>query len=168
MLATATKNQILLARVVVGIIVAFLLAGVFTYGFSAEVRARTWHDLLERPDAVMRFRFLLQPVMAAFAALHDGVEDAKLRRKPYLWTLLNSASERGGRLAEGVIATARILLLGLVMDTVYQLIVFKTFYPAQAVIIAIVLGFVPYLLLRGPFHRIARWRGVGSNADGNR
>jgi tryptophan-rich sensory protein len=154
--------------VVVALIIAFLLAGAFTYGFSAEVRERTWHDLLERPDAVMRFRFILQPVMAIIAALHDGIEDAKLGRSPYIWTLLNSASERSGRLAEGVIATARILLLGLVMDTIYQLIVFKTLYPAQAVIIAIALGFIPYLLLRGPIQRIARWRGVRPSADGSR
>jgi hypothetical protein len=168
MLAAATKNQILLARVVVGLIVAFLLAGAFTYGFSAEVRERTWHDLLDRPDGVMRFRFILQPVMAIIAALHDGIEDAKLGRSPYLWTLLNSASERSGRLAEGVIATARILLLGLVMDTIYQLIAFENFYPAQAVIVAIALGFIPYLLLRGPIERIARWRGVGPSANGSR
>ena len=166
MLATATKNQILLARVVVGLIAAFLLAGAFTYGFSAEVRARTWHDLLERPDAMMRFRFIFQPIMALIAALHDGIEDAKLGRSPYIWTLLNSAAERSGRLAEGMIATARILLLGLVMDAIYQLIVFETFYPAQAVIIAIALGFVPYLLLRGPIERVARWRGVGPSANG--
>jgi hypothetical protein len=168
MLATATKNQILLARVVVAIIIAFLIAGALTYGFSAEVRQRTWHDLLQRPDEVMRFRFILQPAMAVLAALHDGIQDAKLGRSPYLWTLLNSAAERSGRLAEGVIATARILLLGLCMDTVYQLIVFKTFYPAQAVIVAIVLGFIPYLLLRGPIARIARWRRGGPSTDGSR
>jgi hypothetical protein len=168
MLASATKKQILLARVVVGLIIAFLLAGAFTYGFSAEVRERTWHDLLDRPGGVMRFRFVLQPGMAVIAALHDGIEDAKLGRSPYIWTLLISAAERSGRLAEGVISTARILLLGLCMDTVYQLIVFKTFYPAQAVIVAIALGYVPYLLLRGPVHRIARWRGVGSSADRSR
>jgi tryptophan-rich sensory protein len=168
MLATATKNQIVLARVVVAIIIAFLIAGALTYGFSAEVRQRTWHDLLQRPDEVMRFRFILQPAMAVLAALHDGIQDAKLGRSPYLWTLLNSAAERSGRLAEGVIATARILLLGLCMDTVYQLIVFKTFYPAQAVIVAIVLGFIPYLLLRGPIARIARWRRGGPSPDGSR
>ncbi len=168
MLATATKNQILLARVVVALIIAFLVAGALTYGFSAEVRERTWHDLLERPDAVMRFRFILQPIMAAIAALRDGVEDARLGRSPYIWTLLNSASERSGRLAEGVISTARILLLGLCMDTVYQLIAFKTFYPAQAVIVAIVLGFIPYLLLRGPIHRVVRWWRGGTPVDGSR
>jgi hypothetical protein len=158
MSATATKNQILLARVVVGLIIAFLVAGAVTYGFSGQVRERFWQDLLERPDQLMRFRFILQPIMAAIAALHDGAEDARLGRSPYIWVLLSSPSERVGRLAEGVVSTARVLLLGLCMDTVYQLIVLKTFYPAEAVAVAITLGFVPYLLLRGPIHRIVRWR----------
>ena len=43
------------------------------------------------------------------------------------------------------------------MDTIYQVIEFKTFYPVESVIVAIVLAFVPYVLLRGPFARIARW-----------
>ena len=41
------------------------------------------------------------------------------------------------------------------MDTVYQWVVFKTFYPAQAAVIAILLAFVPYFLFRGPIERIA-------------
>jgi tryptophan-rich sensory protein len=165
MVKTASKNQILLARVVVVLIIAFLVAGAFTYGFSADVRERFWHDLLERPDQLMRFRFVLQPIMAAIAALHDGIEDAGLGRSPYIWTLLSSPSERAGRMAEGVISTARVLLLGLCMDTVYQLIVLKAFYPAEAVAVAITLGFIPYLLLRGPIHRIARWRRGRASAD---
>jgi hypothetical protein len=38
----AARNQILLARVVVGLTVAFLVAGAVTYGFSAQVRERFW------------------------------------------------------------------------------------------------------------------------------
>jgi hypothetical protein len=165
MLATVSKNQVLLARVVVVLMIAFLLAGALIYGVSAEIRERFWNDLLDRPDGVMRFRFVLQPVMAAIAALRDGVEDAKLGRSPYIWTLVYSQSERGGRLAEGVISTARVLLLGLCMDTVYQLIALNTFYPGEAVVIAIALAFVPYLILRGPVARIARRRRGGPSSD---
>ena len=160
MLATATKTQILMARVVVVIIVAFLVAGVVTYGFSAEVRDRVWHDLLERPSHLFRFRFILQPVMAGIAALHDGIADARMGRTPYFWALVTRSSRLLG-LEEGVISTERVLLLGLVMDTIYQLIVLKTFYPAEAAIVAIVLGFIPYLLLRGPITRFALYRRAG-------
>ena len=52
------------------------------------------------------------------------------------------------------------------MDVIYQLIVFNTLYPGEAVIVAIVLAFVPYLLLRGPFARFAYlWRRRGVHAN---
>ena len=155
---TASKSQIFMARLVVGVIIAFLAAGAVAYGFSAEVRDRVWHDLLERPSHLFRFRFIVQPVMAGIAALHDGIADARNGRPAYLWALIAGSSRRLDLLREGVISTARVLLLGLVMDTIYQLIVLKTFYPAEAVIVAIVLAFIPYLLLRGPIARIARYR----------
>ena len=43
------------------------------------------------------------------------------------------------------------------MDAIYQYQVLKTFYPGEAVIIALALAFVPYLLIRGPVARTARW-----------
>jgi hypothetical protein len=158
MVETASKNQILFARLVIVLMIAFAVFGAVWYGFSAEVRHRVWQQLIDRPTGPMAFRFVLQPVMAAIAALRDGVKDAKSGRSPYFWTLLVNPLERFGRLNEGLISTARIILLGLCMDVIYQLIVLKTFYPGEAVIVATALAFVPYVLLRGPIARIARWR----------
>jgi hypothetical protein len=70
--------------VVVGLTIAFLVAAAVTYGFSAEVRERFWHDLLERPDQLIRFRFILHPIMVAIAALHNAVEDSRLGLRPIL------------------------------------------------------------------------------------
>ena len=61
---------------------------------------------------------------------------------------------------EGLNATARIILLGIVMDAIYQISVLKRFYPVESVIVAVGLGFVPYLVLRGIVTRILLgWRG---------
>ena len=106
----------------------------------------------------MTFRFVLQPVMAAIAAWRDGRKDAGIGRVPYLWALLTRPASLGGRLHEGLVATGRVIILGLVMDVIYQALVFDTFHPVEAVLIALLLAFVPYLLLRGPFARLARWR----------
>jgi hypothetical protein len=47
------------------------------------------------------------------------------------------------------------------MDVIYQLIFLKTFYPVEALIISLVLAFLPYVLIRGPAARIARrWDGA--------
>ena len=164
----ASRTRILLAWIAVALLIVFAALGLLWHGFSAEVRARIWENLLERPSGPMWFRFILQPVMAALAALHDGAEDARLGRSPYLWTLLTDASARIGRLREGVIANARVLLLGLVMDTIYQFLEFKAFYPGEAVVVTLLLAFLPYLLLRGPCERIARWRLRGMGAIDSR
>jgi hypothetical protein len=141
MVETPSKTQILLARLVIVLLIAFTVLGVFWYGFSEEVRHRIWRQLIERPTGPMAFRFILQPVMAGIAALRDGVNDAKSRRSPYFWALLANPFERGHRLYEGLISTARVILLGLCMDAIYQWIVLKTFYPGEAVIVAIALAF---------------------------
>ena len=71
-------------------------------------------------------------------------------------TILTNPEKRAGRLNEALVATAQIILLGLIMDGIYQFKEFETFHPAEAVIIALVLAFLPYLLLRGLFAHIAR------------
>ena len=162
MTETVSKTKILLARFVVALMLAFVVLGVVLYGFSAEVLERIWQNMIDRTGGPMTFRFFLQPIMASIAALYDGIKDARAGRSYYLWTILTDPAKRGGRLHEGLISTARVILLGLCMDVIYQLIEFETFHPAEAVIIALLLAFVPYVLLRGPVARIARWwRGDG-------
>ena len=127
---------------------------------------RVWQNLVDRPGGPMVFRFVLQPIMATIAALRDGVNDARTGRTPFLWTVLTDPAQRGGRLGEALIATARIILLGFAMDTIYQFIEFETFHPAEAMKIALLLAFVPYLVLRGLVTRIARrWVGDGSSSE---
>jgi len=152
-----SKPKLFLARLVVVLMVVFVVVGLAQYGFSAEVRARVWQNLLERSSGAMTFRFILQPIMATIAAFLDGVKDARAGRGPFLETVLTNPAKRAGRLQEAVIATARIILLGLVMDTIYQVIEFETFHPAEAVIVALLFAFVPYVALRGIVSRIARW-----------
>ena len=42
------------------------------------------------------------------------------------------------------------------LDTVYQLIVFRAFYIVQAMIVAFVCAVLPYILLRGPTNLLTR------------
>jgi hypothetical protein len=160
-----SKMQILLARIAVALIVGLAVAGVIRYGVSTEVLARVWRSLVARPGGPMTFRFILQPTMAAIAALRDGVTDARLGRTPYLSALLLGDEPRESRLWEGVLSTSKILILGVVMDIIYQAAVLGQLFPAEAAIIAVLLAFVPYALLRGPIGRIARLR-MGRRASG--
>jgi hypothetical protein len=154
---TEARTQMgLLAKVVVIIGILLMIVGVVWHGISIETIERAWDNLLARPSGPLKFRFILQPTMAAIIAIREGIADARSGRSPFAWTILSNASERGGRLREGLNATAKIILFGLVMDTIYQIIVFKAFYPYEALIIAVLLAFVPYLVIRGLALRIAR------------
>ena len=115
-------------------------------------------DLIHRSDGPMTFRLYLQPTMAFIAALHDGIKDVRLGRAPYWVRFIHS--DLKGRITswhESVTAVTRVLLLGVVMDVIYQFRVFGAFdYPLETFVIAVVLAFVPYILLRGPVARVAR------------
>jgi hypothetical protein len=154
------------SKLVIVIAVLLIFADVLWYGVKPEVFERLWRQLVDRPSGPLSFRFILQPSIAAIAAIYDGIKDARAGRSPFLWTIATNPGERVGRLSEGLAATARIILIGLVMDVVYQLLVFNTFYPNEALIIALLLTFVPYVIIRGPAARIARrWFGGASNGN---
>src|SRR5262245_5339431 len=109
---------------------------------TGEVLNRMWQDFLARPDGPLSFRFILQPTMAAVLAVRDGIKDARTGRSPYFWTVLHNKEKRNARLEEGLAATARILLLGLAMDVIYQIWVLGKLYPTEAAIVAISLAFI--------------------------
>ena len=148
-----------LPKLVIVVAVLLIAAGVLWHGVTLATIERIWRSLFERSSGPLSFRFILQPSMAAIAAIHDGIRTARTGLVVYFWGGAPNPNNRVLLLREGLIATARIILLGLVMDLIYQLIVFKTFYPVEAVIIAALLAFVPYLIVRILFAPIVRrWR----------
>ena len=160
MARAATRMQLLLAQIAGALVIIFALVGLLLHGASSDVWNRVFASIAERPGGPMTFRFILQPMMAAILAAIDGYRDARSGVPPYFWSLVTGSAPRGEKLFDGIIATSRVILLGLAMDVIYQLIVFKTFYPGEAAIVAVLLAFVPYLLLRGTFERLARLWGV--------
>jgi hypothetical protein len=149
----------ILPKLVIAAAILLIAAGILLHGVTLEAVQRAWHDLVDRPGG---------PMMVGIAAIHDGVKDARTGRSPYFWTVLSKRHERVERLREGLTATARIILLGLAMDVIYQFIVLKTFYPVEALIIALLFAFIPYLLIRGPAARIARRRYGGTPTGATR
>jgi hypothetical protein len=129
----------------------------------SEPIQRIWEDLVARPSGPLALRFLLQPVVASALAIRDGIKDAREGRSPYFWSVVSNPSERRSRLNEGLKATGKVMILAVVLDAVYQIIELGTFYPGESIIVAFVLGFLPYLILRGPVARIQRrWLGKGA------
>jgi hypothetical protein len=121
-----------------------------------EILTRIWNDLLGRASGPMTFRLYLQPAMAIFFAIRDGLKDAREGKPAYFYSLFTDTENRRDRLREGFKAVGRVFVLGIIMDLIYQVIVFRWFYPGEALIVAFILALLPYLLIRGPVNRIAR------------
>jgi hypothetical protein len=124
-----------------------------------DMVSRFFSELIGREHGPLAFRFILQPVMAAFGAYRAAKKDVELGRAPYFWDISkHHGRERRALLWEGLRSDARVIGLGVVMDVIYQVIVFRAFHPLQTVVIVFVLAFLPFLLLRGPFNRFLRRR----------
>jgi hypothetical protein len=147
-----------LPHLILYLALAMIVAGIVLHGISFPVFERIWNNLLDRPAGPLTFRFLLQPAMSTIFGVRDGIRDAKLERRPYFWTILTDPAKRRARLREGVMSTGKIILLAIVLDLIYQLIELKTFYPVEALIVAVVLAYIPYVIIRGLVDRIERWR----------
>jgi hypothetical protein len=145
----------LLAKLVLLCGALLIVSGVVWYGVTLEVIHRIWVQILQRPGGPLKFRFILQPAMAVVAAFHDGLRDARTNRGPYFRTLLLDPQKRIGLVNEGLNATARIIILGILIDAVYQLLVLKSFHPVESVIVALLLAYLPYVIFRGIVTRIA-------------
>jgi hypothetical protein len=124
-----------------------------------DVWARFISDLIGRLTGPLTFRLFLQPAMAVFLAARDGVKDARAGRPPHFWRMVTGPSEaRIGRAKETLSAVGRVFVLAVAIDGVYQIRVFRWFYPLEAIVTAVILAIVPYVALRGVVNRIARTR----------
>jgi voltage-gated potassium channel Kch len=121
-----------------------------------EMWMRVGSQLVDRVSGPMKFRLVLQPVMASIFAIRSGLADAKAGKSPYFWCLLSDPGQRLDMLKDGWKSVGKVFILALVLDVVYQIIELRFVYPGEAIIVAFILAIVPYLILRGLTTRLAR------------
>jgi hypothetical protein len=121
-----------------------------------DLLTRIFENLIDRVSGPMKFRLILQPMMAIIFAIRSGLKDAKEGRPAYFWALFTDSAHRREMLRDGWKSVGRVFVLAIIMDVVYQFIVFRWVYPVEALLVAAILAFIPYLLVRGPVNRIAR------------
>jgi hypothetical protein len=114
------------------------------------------NQLVGRLDGPLKFRLILQPAVAVFFAIRDGLSDARRGSVPYFWAIFTEPSRRMDLVRDGWKAVAKVFVFATVMDLIYQYLVLGWMYPLAALSLAFILAFVPYLLIRGPVNRIAR------------
>ena len=123
-------------------------------GVIVGIATRMMENLVGRVHGPMSFRLILQPLMAVIFAIRDGRRDSREGKAPYFWALFTSPEHRRELLREGWKSVGKIFVIALVLDAVYQYITVRWFYPGEAIVTAIALALIPYLLLRGPVNRL--------------
>ena len=113
-------------------------------------------DMMARVSGPMKLRLVLQPLVAVVFAIRAGLSDARGGKPPYFWALVTDPTHRTEMLKDGWKSVGTVFVLALVFDIVYQVFVARFVYPGKAIIVALLLAIVPYLLVRGLVTRIAR------------
>jgi hypothetical protein len=114
-----------------------------------------WDQLAGRLEGPFVLRFVLQPLVAATFAVRAGIGDARANRAPYLWKVWSRPDQRTQLIRDGFKDVSKVFAVAIVLDVAYQWFVFRWVYPLQAVLIAVLLALVPYVLVRGPVARMA-------------
>ena len=121
--------------------------------------------LIGREHGPLHLRFVFQPLVAVVIATRVGIRDAREGLPDFLFlAAIMDKARRAELLREVWRNVGKVLIVAFTLDVIYELIVWRRVYPIQAVLVAVVLAVVPYLLIRGPATRIAR-RFLKTNAD---
>ena len=124
-------------------------------GFYVFTRAFL-EDIPKRLAGPGRFRFVLQPLVAIVLGVRNGRDDARAGRTPYLKGLLTDREHRGQLAREGLWTIANLLLMGILLDSVFQWMILGRSYPGAALVVGPVLITTPYALARALANRVTR------------
>jgi hypothetical protein len=113
-------------------------------------------ELPQRFTGPGHFRFILQPTFAILLGLRAGLADAKAGNPPYVFGLLFDAEHRGELLRSGLNTIGTLLATGIILDVVFQLVIYGEVHPGAAVVVGPILICIPYATSRALTTRLAR------------
>jgi hypothetical protein len=73
----------------------------------------------------------LQPLLAIVFGVRSGLADAKSGQSPYILALLFHGHKRKELLRSGITAIGHVLAIGILLDAVAQLLIYKQIHPVQ-------------------------------------
>jgi hypothetical protein len=119
-----------------------------------DIFSRVLENMVGRVHGPMNFRIIFQPLVAIYFAIRDGARDAREGRPAYFWSLLSGQANWRDLVKSGWKSVGKVFIVAFLLDAIYQVIDLKWFYPGEALLVALILAIVPYVLLRGPANRL--------------
>lgn len=148
-----------LALLVILATIPFAIVDTIEMGRVHLFSSQFLEELPQRFTGPGRLRFIMQPMVAILLGLRGGLADAKAGNPPYLLRLLFDAGHRKELLRSGIMTIRSLLALGIILDVVFQWILYGTVHPGAALLIGPILITVPYAISRALTTRLARWLG---------
>lgn len=113
-------------------------------------------ELPQRLTGPGRLRFILQPTIAVLVGMRGGWRDAQAGQLPYLYALITDFEHRQELLRSGLRAVRNLVAVGIVLDAIAQLLIYRQVHPGAAVVIGPVLICLPYAIARALSNRVIR------------
>jgi len=114
-------------------------------------------ELPQRFTGPGRLRFILQPAIAILLGLRGGLADARAGNPPFLFGLVFDSGRRRELLRSGVATIRNLLAFGIILDVVFQWVLYRAVHPGAAVLIGPILICTPYAIARALTRRVAGW-----------
>jgi hypothetical protein len=121
-----------------------------------DALSRVYHDILGRATGPLNFRLVVMPIVVTILAVRAHLRDVREGRPTVLGAFFKNPDARRRLFRSGLKDVGKVFVVAVVLDTTYQLIVFRWVYPGEVLFIAVVCAIVPYVLVRGPITRILR------------
>jgi hypothetical protein len=137
-----------LAFLVIVIALPFAILDTIETGRVYVFSRQFLEELPQRFTGPGRLRFILQPMIAIVLGIRGGLADTKAGNPPYLFGLLSGAGRRRELLRSGVAAIRNLVAMGIIMDIVFQLVLYRSVHPGAAVVIGPILICFPYAVSR--------------------
>jgi hypothetical protein len=87
--------------------------------------------------------------------MRGGLADARAGNPPYLFGLLFHAGHRRDLMQSGVAAISTLLAMGIILDVVFQWVLYRAVHPGAALVVGPILICLPYALSRALTNRLA-------------
>lgn len=113
-----------------------------------EWLSNAWNELVGRQSGPLHLRLLLQPVVATVLAVRAGRLDLRRGRSRNLRPMRPHPRKWQQSLLEAWRDVGTLFLVGLALDLTYQVIALHAFRISHALIVAVVLAVVPYVVVR--------------------
>ena len=145
-----------LALLVIAAAIPFAILDTIETGRVYVFSRQFLEELPRRFTGPGRLRFILQPTVAILLGVRGGLADARAGNPPYLLGLLFAGGRRRELLRSGVAAIRNLLAVGIVLDLVFQLVLYRSVHPGAALVVGPILICAPYAISRALTTRVAR------------